>query len=145
MEQKPFIVRFQSGFIDTDAGQVVHFSNYLKYFERVEEEFYRRIGLGGFSYFPRNNYGLPRSFASCRYKSPLRLDDEIEVQLTIEHLGKVEIEYRILIYNLTTNRTSAEGSMTAVWLDMKKWKPISIPDEVRKLLTSFMDGTLTLT
>jgi len=145
MEQKPFIARFRICFVETDAGQVVHFSNYFRYFERTEEEFYHKIGLGGYSYLKRERHGLPRISASCKYTSPMRLDEEIEVHLTIEQLREKEIQYKFLIHNLTTNKIAAEGALSAIWLDLKKWETIPIPKDVRKLFTSFMDGTLTLT
>ena len=129
---------------ETDASQVVHFSNYFRYFDRTEQEFYHKIGLGGFSYLKRERHGLPRVFASCKYTSPMIMDDEIEVQLKIKHLGEKEIQYEYLIHNLTTNKIAAEGSVHTKWLDIKKWKTIPIPGEVRKLFISFMDGMLKL-
>ena len=68
----------------------------------------------------RERHGLPRIFASCKYTSSIRLDEEIEVHLTIEQLHEKEIQYKFLIHNLTTNKIAAEGALSAIWLDLKK-------------------------
>ncbi len=62
-----FKTSFRVSWIDTDAAQVVHFSNYFKFFERTEEEFYRHLGFS-FNDATERGIWLPRlkRFASIR-------------------------------------------------------------------------------
>lgn len=139
--QKTFKIRFFVDFVDADPGGVVHFSNYFRFFERAEQEFYRSIGLGGFSWFIQNNYGLPRVKVSCTYKSPLRVDDEIEVELKIEKIGRTSIHYSFhysfTIHNLTTQKICGTGEVTVVLVDLKKWQPLDIPDTIIKKIETW--------
>ena len=41
----PFKHRFRIHWVDTDVAGVMHFTNFLRYFEACEEEFYRSISL----------------------------------------------------------------------------------------------------
>lgn len=85
MSPKAFTTSFRVSWADTDAAQVVHFFNYFKFFEKVEEEFYRHLG---FSIDDITNRGiwLPRVEAFCQFKKPARFNDLIEIELTIEEL-----------------------------------------------------------
>ena len=41
----PFKRTFRVHWVDTDVAGVMHFTNYLRYFEACEEEFYNSISL----------------------------------------------------------------------------------------------------
>ena len=67
----PFKTTYRITWADTDAAQVVHFSNYFRFFERAEEEFYEHLG---FTFSDKTLRGLwfPRAEAFCQYKKPAR-------------------------------------------------------------------------
>ena len=85
MPSAAFKTPFRVAWVDTDAAQVVHYSNYFRFFERAEEEFYRHLG---FSFTDLHATGLwfPRVEASCQYKRPARFDDLLEVEVRIGEL-----------------------------------------------------------
>lgn len=54
---------------DTDAAQVVHYSNYFRFFEKAEEKFYRHLGFS-FNDVATKGLWFPRVEAFCQYRKP---------------------------------------------------------------------------
>jgi len=76
---------------DTDAGGVVFFANYLKFFERARTEWLRTMGFG--QQRLRNDTGAVFVVAdtSVRYLEPARLDDLLEISVRIVETGRVSM------------------------------------------------------
>ena len=76
---------------DTDAGGVVFYANYLKFFERARTEWLR--GLGHAQERLRTDTGamFVVSDTSVRYLRPARLDDLIEVTVQPVRFGGVSM------------------------------------------------------
>ncbi|MHB8567937.1 MAG: acyl-CoA thioesterase [Nitrososphaerales archaeon] len=92
-----FRSKMRVAWVDTDAAGIVHFSNYLRYFERVEEEMYRELGLTFQLIASNYNVLLPRIESRSKYLAPCRQGDEIEVEITFSQIRdrSYEEEYRI--------------------------------------------------
>jgi YbgC/YbaW family acyl-CoA thioester hydrolase len=73
--------------VDTDVAGVMHYSNFFRYFEACEEEFYR--SLGATLTHLKENYKimLPRVEAHCEYKAACKFDDLIEVVLKVREVA----------------------------------------------------------
>src|SRR5690554_6820393 len=75
-------VRRRVEFSETDSAGLVHFSNYFRWMEFAEADYFRRLGLTLFS--SASDRGFPRVRAECQYSEPLVFEDLIEIQLSIE-------------------------------------------------------------
>ena len=64
---------------DTDAGGIVFYANYLKFFERARTEWLRSLGLEQQALRQRSGGMFVVSEASLRYHRVARLDDELLV------------------------------------------------------------------
>ena len=64
---------------DTDAGGVVFYANYLKYFERARTEWLRSLGLEQETMRRETGLIFIVTDTSVRYLRPARLDDQLEV------------------------------------------------------------------
>ena len=60
---------------DTDAGGIVFYANYLKFFERARTEWLRALGLGQQALREQTGGMFVVSQAALRYLRPARLDD----------------------------------------------------------------------
>jgi acyl-CoA thioester hydrolase len=136
MLHKPFRTAFRVTWADTDAAQVVHYSNFFRFFERAEEEFYRHLG---FTFKDVHAKGLwfPRVEAFCRYRKPARFNDLIEVELTIEELKEKSIKYGLKIFNKESSVLLAEGHVVVVAADKQTQKAAQIPREIAEKLKPF--------
>jgi len=70
-------------FADTDMAGIVHFSNFFRYMEEAEHEFFRSLGLSSHTDGAERMTGWARVRADCRYLHPLHYPDRFEVRLTV--------------------------------------------------------------
>lgn len=83
-----FISRRRVEFSQTDMAGIVHFSNYYKWMEETEHDYFRSLGRSIMEAQPDGTYlGWPRVSADCHFLAPARYDDEIEVRLRVERVG----------------------------------------------------------
>ena len=76
---------------DTDAGGIVYYANYLKFFERARTEWLRAIGVGQHALLQDHDAMFVVKNVSADYHAPARLDDELALTLSIEKLGRASI------------------------------------------------------
>lgn len=136
MSLTPFRTVLRVTWADTDAAQVVHYSNYFRFLERAEEDFYRHLG---FSFIDIAKTGLwfPRVEVFCRYKKPARFNDLIEVELTVEELREKSMKYGFRMFNKETRALLAEGYVVIVMVDKQTQKAVPIPKEIVEKLEPF--------
>jgi YbgC/YbaW family acyl-CoA thioester hydrolase len=97
-------------FSETDMAGIVHFSNFFRYFEAVEHDFYRSMG---FTIDARDQgLGWPRVEASCSFRAPLRFEDVFEVWLLVAERRERSLRYHVVIRRGETE--IARGAMTTV-------------------------------
>jgi YbgC/YbaW family acyl-CoA thioester hydrolase len=121
-------------FHETDLAGIVHFSWYFKYMEEAEHALWRSVGM---SIAPPNpEFGFPRVNATCDFKAPLRFEDDVEVHIAVETIGRRSIRYAC-----TLRRGAdivATGSMTSVCVTRDEnghARSIDVPQSVRARLT----------
>ena len=68
---------------DTDAGGVVYYANYLKFFERARTDAISNIGLSNKKLL--DEYGIFIIVKSCNveYLKPAKLEDQLEIKSSI--------------------------------------------------------------
>jgi len=105
-----FVSRRRVEFSNTDMAGIVHFSNYYKWMEEVEHDFFRSLGLSIMIKQADGTYiGWPRVNASCHFEAPLRYEDEVELKLWVERIGVKSLAYYIEFWN--KGRRVAHGRM----------------------------------
>ena len=137
MSSKTFKASFRVSWADTDAAQVVHFSNYLRFFEKAEEEFYRHLGFSFTDAKLTRGLWFPRVEVFCQYKKPARFNDTIEVELSIEKLKEKSVKYDFKIVNKKTGVLLANGYAVIVAADKQTGKATQIPNEIVEKLKPF--------
>jgi acyl-CoA thioester hydrolase len=118
---------------DTDAAGIVHFSNYLRYFEACEEEFYRSLALNFKTIWERYQIGLPRVEAQCTYKASCKYGDAVEVTLSVRETTERTITYDFQVFLKEANKLAAQGYLKCIAVN-KEWKVVPLPDEFVKLI-----------
>ena len=73
---------------DTDAGGVVFYANYLKFFERARTEWLRALGFGQQQLHKEQGLLFVVTDTEVHYTEPARLDDELNVSVAIESLSR---------------------------------------------------------
>ena len=117
---------------DTDAGGVVFYANYLKFFERARTEWLRAIGFGQQQL--RNDTGAIFVVAdtAVRFVAPARLDDELRVTVNIAHAGRVSLDIAQQAWRGA--QLLAEGRIRIGCVDAGTFRPRRIPNELLALI-----------
>jgi acyl-CoA thioester hydrolase len=76
---------------DTDAGGVVFYANYLKYFERARTEWLRAMGFGQHELLQSHGVMFVVADTQVRYLRPAQLDDELQVSVRLQHKGRASL------------------------------------------------------
>jgi acyl-CoA thioester hydrolase len=117
---------------DTDAGGIVFYANYLKFFERARTEWLRALGLAQSSLRDAEGGMFIVGETAVRYLAPARLDDELLVTARLEAAGRAS-----LIIAQSARRGDAvlcEGTIRIGWVDAATLRPARIPDAILQVL-----------
>ena len=116
---------------DTDAGGVVYYANYLKFFERCRTEWLRSLGHNQTDLLAAADIVFVVKSVSADYKRPARLDDHLEAGLLLTHLGRAQLQFDQWVDRLNpdgTRETLVTGSVKLACVNLKTLRPVSIPD-----------------
>jgi acyl-CoA thioester hydrolase len=122
---------------DTDAGGIVFYANYLKFFERARTEWLRALGFGQQALRDQSGGMFVVSETTIRYHAPARLDDTLIVTAQLHHGGKASLtiaQRACLRTPGQADRLLAEGTIRLGWVDSTTLKPGRIPAPVLEAL-----------
>ena len=127
-EPKPnaFTIPVRVYYEDTDAGGVVYYANYLKFFERCRSEWMRTAGHDQSALASEAGIGFVARKASCEYLRPARLDDQLTIGLEVEKLTRVRVVFRQHVRRGDDELVT--GTVEIACVDMATMKPAPIPD-----------------
>lgn len=125
---------------DTDAGGIVFYANYLKFFERARTEWLRALGFGQQVLRDQSGGMFVVSETAVKYHAPARLDDTLVVTAELQTGGKASLTIAQRAYlrtagpTPTSDRLLAEGTIRLGWVDSTTLKPGRIPAPVLEAL-----------
>jgi acyl-CoA thioester hydrolase len=120
------VERVRVAWVDTDAGGRIHFSNAFRWAEIAETGLMRRLGM-------LDDWGdYPRRHVEAEFLNVLRFEDEIEVRIRVERLGRTSITYGWTIAK--DGEVYISGRHTVVNVD-RDGRPEPLSDRVRSALS----------
>ncbi|ADE55426.1 acyl-CoA thioesterase [Coraliomargarita akajimensis] len=128
-------------FSETDMAGLVHFSNFFKYMETAERDFFEAAGVDLIQTKPGELVGWPRARAECKFSAPLRFGDTIDIHLAVKAVKDRAIDYQFRIYrrNADGSRThAAKGHMTTILTQLSESGElcsIELTNDVRQRIT----------
>jgi YbgC/YbaW family acyl-CoA thioester hydrolase len=124
-----FIYTRRAQFAETDLAGIVHFSWYFRYMEEAEHALWRSLGLQIAP--PDGKVGYPRVSASCDFKASLRFEEEVDVHVRVEAVGRRSLRYGFTLKK--GDEILATGAMTSVCVEKLPGEPLrsmDLPDDV---------------
>jgi acyl-CoA thioester hydrolase len=120
------VERTRVAWVDTDAGGRIHFTAAFRWAEAAETALMRRLGFLG------EEWGdYPRRKVEAEYLQVLRFEDEIEVRLRVEKVGRTSVAYAWTITK--DGEPYVRGRHTVVHVD-PDGRPAPLADTVRVAL-----------
>jgi len=129
-KSKVFALPVRVYFQDTDAGGVVYHASYVNFMERARTEWLRTHGY--------SNAGLMKEFGvifvvrtlKLDYFKPALLDDLLNVTAQIKDIGRSRL---VLLQSvLRGDELLTEGEIHLVCVSLEGFKPVSVPEVLRK-------------
>jgi acyl-CoA thioester hydrolase len=78
---------------DTDAGGVVFYANYLKFFERARTEWLRAMGVEQQALAVQQCVMFIVKSTAVDYLAPARLDDTLRMTVKVARLGRASVSF----------------------------------------------------
>ena len=137
-DKKPrFVTNRRVEFVDTDMAGIVHFTNFFRYMEQAEAEFFRSYGkvLAERPDASGTAEGWPRVSTSCSFKSPAYHNDVLEIRIYVRRRGFKSLTLGYEFFRGTT--LIAVGQIKTAYCRFTVGKPIEsleIPQEFDEML-----------
>jgi len=129
-----FRVNVRVHWADTDAAGIVWFGNFLRFFEEAEDEMFRTLGRTRLELIRDFGILMPRIEAHCRFKSPARAEEVLEVGIAVQQMTERRIAYTFDARERDTQRGVCEGSYRVACVSADTFKPRDFPPALRTLL-----------
>lgn len=123
---------------DTDAGGVVFYANYLKFFERARTEWLRALGVGQQALRETTGAIFVVSDTALRYLAPARLDDLLTVTVQAVETGRVSMTLQQQVWRHNADAAPplllCEGSIRIGCVDAQTLRPRRFPEPITQAL-----------
>jgi acyl-CoA thioester hydrolase len=131
-----FLLPVRVYYEDTDAGGVVYYANYLRYFERARTEWLRALGFEQDELMQNRHVAFAARSAHIEYLKSARLDDLLTIASTIAGLGRAQV-----IFHQCVERNSevlVDARIRIASIDPVRGKPVAMPKEIHEQFKTMM-------
>lgn len=119
---------------DTDAGGVVFYANYLKFFERARTEMLRNLGFEQDQLIVEQQIIFVVRSVQIDYLKPARFNESISVSAKITLAKKASLNFEQIITR--DEDVLCKGNVRVACLNANSMKPQAIPDFLLEKLTN---------
>ncbi len=127
-----FFAQYRVYYEDTDAGGVMYYANYLKFFERARTDFLRNLEISQHELIEKEKTAFVVRRCELDYLRPARLDDLVEVTVVAEEINAASIVMR---QEMQKNKVVlARLKVEIVSVDVESFKPKKIAEKIKILL-----------
>lgn len=126
-----FVHRLRVRYSECDQQNVVFNGHYLFYYDVALGELWRDR-ICDYAKFVARGFDLVVAEVNLRYRAPARYDDEIDIGMSVRHLGTtsmiVRVEFRL------GETLLVDGEVRHVFVDPETLAKKAMPDDVRSIL-----------
>lgn len=119
---------------DTDAGGVVFYANYLKFFERARTEMLRNIGIEQDQLIKEQDVIFVVRSVQVDYLKPALFNEMINVSAKVVTVKKASLSFEQIITR--DSNVLCKGNVRVACLNANSMKPQAIPDFIMEKITN---------
>ncbi len=125
---------------DTDAGGVVYYANYLRFFERARTEMLRSSGFEQDQLIDQHQIVFAVRSIEVDYLLPARFNQSLLVDVGISQFRGVSILFnqQITSPDADENKVLCRANVRIVCVDTQTFQPRPIPDLIREELQQYV-------
>jgi acyl-CoA thioester hydrolase len=117
---------------DTDAGGVVFYANYLKFFERARTEMLRDMGFEQDQLIAEQNMIFVVRSVQVDYLKPAHFNDFLDISAEVTLAKKVSLNFEQVVAR--GDDILCEAKIRIACLDAKSMRPKTIPETLMQQL-----------
>ena len=129
---KAFTYKTKIYYEDTDAGGIVYYANYLKYFERARTEMIYSLGYDHKKLNQSDVYIVVRS-CQTDYQKPVKFEEEVSVVTKLSKISPVRLN---LIQSVNVNSEVRVIANVELAVIDQSGKPKKMPENLYKSFKS---------
>ena len=132
----PFVVHEYVRWGDVDIVGIIRYDAYLRFYELAESELLRATGLLYHDMVDRFGVTLPRRVMHADFLSPARLDERMEVRVTVSAVGRTSLTLNFELFG-DEEVARAVGYLVLVCVDVKSLEKRPLPAELVEKLQPY--------
>lgn len=123
-------------YYETDQMQIVHHSNYIRWFEEARTYLMDEIG---FSYQRMEDEGIviPVLAINAEYKSMTRFGETVLIEAAVKQFTGIKLIMEYIVRDKETQEIRAIGETKHAFLDKETYRPVSLKRKHTELYTLF--------
>ena len=125
---------------DIDSSGVILWSAYTRLVEMAETELFRAVGFPYGSLWDRLDIWLPRVQFHLDYRSPVRLDELLDVEICISRIGRSSIRFELAMKK-ADGQLATEGYLVIVAISRSDDKSVEVPKALAEALAPYRIDT----
>ena len=127
-------IKLRVRYSDTDQMGYVYYGRYASFYEIARVELFRSLG---FSYkkLEEEGIGMPVIDMETKYILPIKYDEQIKINTTIENLPSSRISFKYEVYN-QNNELANTAKTTLTFINLINKKPVRMPAELLDIIKS---------
>lgn len=129
-----FTTKYKVRFYDTDSAGILFYANIFKIAHAAYEEFMQLLQLKR-NYFNDNEIVLPIIHAEAKFKSPVKHNDELIVDIKVSEVKNSSFALTYIIKS-NSNQVNASVNTVHVAVDKQTFEKAELPQELRAALNS---------
>jgi acyl-CoA thioester hydrolase len=143
-------IRVRVYYEDTDAGGIVYYANYLRFFERARTDWLRAAGISHQEMAQVEGLNLVVRDCAVQYLRPARLDDLLTVEVGLANpetdVGRASLRFsqRAVLVDQGAASAAAGGAETVLatgtvrvaCMDRISGKPVALPRRVTRMIST---------
>ena len=125
---------------DVDASGVIRWDTYSRFVEMAETDLFRAAGFPYATLWDRLDIWLPRVQFHVDYRNPARLDELLDVEIWLGHIGRSSIRLEFAVKK-PGGELAAEGYLVIVSIDRKNARSVDVPKPLLDALEKYRADT----
>ncbi len=117
-------------FEDTDAGGVVYYANYLKYYERTRSEWLRTMGISQQQLAQDRKILFVVRKVTADYHRSAVLDDALTITLDVARIKGASIEFDQKVIRDSDGALCSSCRVTIACVDGNRMRPTAFPADI---------------
>lgn len=123
-------------YYETDQMQIVHHSNYIKWFEEARMYLLEEMDFG-YHQMEENGIVIPVLSVQADYKSMVRFGETVEIEAKVTTFTGVKLVVSYEIRDVETKELRTIGQSKHAFLDKDSYRPISLKRKHKELYALF--------